>query len=131
MKTNINFDERKQKTYRFMSKILFVFIILFSCFDAFSAECYKYYYTSDNEAPSVNFVVYRAEFLPVDTCTETIHLSGLEYAKLKTLEEQFGGEFAITSEDIAISFTWGFGTYLGFWWLAYVIRTAKKTIRIL
>jgi hypothetical protein len=37
----------------------------------------------------------------------------------------------ITSADIAISFTWGFGTYLSFWWFSYVIRTAKKTIKLI
>ncbi|MDX2367542.1 MAG: hypothetical protein QNK36_03930 [Colwellia sp.] len=35
----------------------------------------------------------------------------------------------ITALDIAESFTWGFGTYIGFWFLGYAIKNARMVIR--
>jgi hypothetical protein len=63
----------------------------------------------------------------VETCPSgLVLLSKTDYDAMKT-----DINTDITAVDIASSFTWGFGTYLSFWWLAYVIRTAKKTIKIL
>jgi hypothetical protein len=38
--------------------------------------------------------------------------------------------YAITPLEIAQSFTWGFGTYISFWFLGYVIKTARRTIKL-
>lgn len=35
----------------------------------------------------------------------------------------------ITATDIAESFTWGFGTYIGFWFLGFAIKNARMVIR--
>jgi hypothetical protein len=35
----------------------------------------------------------------------------------------------ITALDIAESFTWGFGTYIGFWFMGYSIKSARMVIR--
>ena len=37
--------------------------------------------------------------------------------------------YSITSVDIAESFTWGFGTYITFWFFGYVIKNARQVIR--
>lgn len=37
--------------------------------------------------------------------------------------------YAITPLEIAESFTWGFSVYIGFWFLGYAIKNARKTIR--
>lgn len=34
-----------------------------------------------------------------------------------------------TALDIASSFTWGFGTYISFWYIGHCIRVARMTIR--
>lgn len=36
---------------------------------------------------------------------------------------------SITALEIAESFTWGFGTYISFWFLGYSVKTARMTIR--
>ena len=37
--------------------------------------------------------------------------------------------YAITPLEIAESFTWGFSTYIGFWFLGYAIKNARAVIR--
>lgn len=37
--------------------------------------------------------------------------------------------YDITPLHIAQAFTWGFGTYISFWFLSYVIKNARKTIK--
>ncbi|KGJ86861.1 hypothetical protein [Colwellia psychrerythraea] len=37
--------------------------------------------------------------------------------------------YAITPLEIAQSFTWGFGTYISFWFMGYAIKNARKTIK--
>jgi len=38
--------------------------------------------------------------------------------------------YDITPLEIAGSFTWGFSTYIGFWFLAYAIKNARNTIKL-
>lgn len=123
--------KRLDSAYRLPSKVVFFVLILFCCFDAFSAEClfFRDRYYQENIDRTV--VIHYADAVPLENCTDAVLMTSVEYAKLKVLEEQFGQINPITSAEISISFTWGFGTYLSFWWLAYVIRTAKKTIKIL
>lgn len=33
--------------------------------------------------------------------------------------------------EIAESFTWGFATYVFFWWMGYVVNVAKNTIKLM
>ncbi len=35
----------------------------------------------------------------------------------------------ITALEIAESFTWGFATYIGFWFLGYAIKNARMVVR--
>ena len=101
------------------------------CFKANSAQCVTPrggYYHNTFQA---ELVYYTLDAGSVENCSETVILSGLEYARLKTLEEQYGETFLITPEDIAISFTWGFGTYLTFWWIGFKVRTSRKLIKSL
>jgi hypothetical protein len=37
--------------------------------------------------------------------------------------------YDITPLDIAESFTWGFGTFISFWFLSYVIKNARMVIK--
>lgn len=37
--------------------------------------------------------------------------------------------YSIEPIEIAEAFTWGFGTYIGFWFLGYTIKNARMVIR--
>jgi hypothetical protein len=58
---------------------------------------------------------------PTD-CESYILVDSNEYSlMLKTYD--------ITPLDIAESFTWGFGTFISFWFLSYVIKNARMVIK--
>ena len=35
----------------------------------------------------------------------------------------------VTATEIGLSFLWGFGTYIGFWFMGYAIRVSRNTIK--
>ncbi len=39
--------------------------------------------------------------------------------------------YAISPLEIAEAFTWGFGTYITFWWLGYIVKNARRVIKII
>lgn len=55
-------------------------------------------------------------------CTGYIQVEANEYQMLLS-------NYDIPPMDIASSFVWGFGTYISFWWLGYVIKNARMVIR--
>ncbi len=59
----------------------------------------------------------------VSECTSYVLVDSIEYQlMLQTYE--------ITPLEIAESFSWGFATYISFWFLGYVIRTARNVIKV-
>jgi len=65
----------------------------------------------------------RVDSTSVDSCPSgMILLSKTEYDLMVNSN-------VITALEIAESFTWGFGTYISFWFLGYSIKTARMVIR--
>lgn len=58
----------------------------------------------------------------VESCTGYVLVDSNEYQLMLQT-------YAITPLEIAESFTWGFGTYIGFWFLGYAIKNARMVIR--
>jgi hypothetical protein len=65
----------------------------------------------------------RVDSTSVESCT-----SGLVLLS-KTDYELMAQTNVITAIDIAESFTWGFGTYMSFWFMGYSIKSARMVIR--
>ena len=122
--------KRLDPTYRLSRKIVFLILILFCCFDAYSEECVEF--LSSGVSGERPYSIYFRDGVEANIlCPELVLMTVGEFSKYKTLEDEYSSVNTIEPTDIAASFSWGFGTYLSFWWLAYVIRTAKKTIKIL
>lgn len=95
-------------------KFLAVILLLFS-FNSNASYCLK----------AISNGNLRVDTQPVASCPSgMILLSKAEY------DLSFQSN-VITALDIAGSFTWGFSTYLGFWYMGFTIKTARKTIRLL
>ncbi|MBA6303199.1 hypothetical protein [Colwellia sp. MB02u-14] len=107
----------------------FLLFLVFISFDSESAECREFNYSSSNESPSRNYDVYYSDDLPIETCVETVLMTGLEYAKLKIYADQNTQFTEITGEMASASFTFGMTGYLIFWLIGYKQRMAKQLIR--
>jgi len=112
-------DMKQSKTVNvspYLKMLCFVIVLLltFYSFDSQAATCADTNFTLAN--------------CPLNT---GIVLDAVEYAVLTERASLMNGIEEITPESIAISFTWGFGTYLSFWWLSYVIKVAKRAIKIM
>ncbi len=55
-------------------------------------------------------------------CTSYLMVDSNEYQLMLKAYE-------ITPLSIAEAFTWGFGTYVSFWFMGYVIKNARSTIK--
>ena len=124
----------KQKGQILVMSILLKLIVILS-FLLFSelaqaAQCLTYRDTYWSTSQSLNVHRYEEHGLQVDGCLESIVLTSAEYARLQLLEEQNNQTIEITALDIAQSFTWGFGTYIGFWFLGYTIKNARQVVRV-
>lgn len=122
---------RSENVFKFLSMLILIPVLVFSSFDVFSASCERLFYTdpgSDTTQP------YRAYYIETEftaeECPYSIVMDKEEFFKYNFFAEQFGDVDPISAGSIAESFTWGFGTYIGFWFLAFVIRTAKQTIKM-
>jgi hypothetical protein len=93
-------------------KLLTVFLLLFSV-NSNAAYCLL-------ETGNGNL---RVDSTSVESCT-----SGLVLLS-KTDYELMAQTNVITAIDIAESFTWGFGTYMSFWFMGYSIKSARMVIR--
>ncbi len=58
----------------------------------------------------------------VESCTGYVLVDSNEYQLMLQT-------YAITPLEIAESFTWGFSTYIGFWFLGYAIKNSKMVVR--
>ena len=94
-----------------------------------AATCYEFGYSTTNSETGRIYQVYYDDGLPLSGCTFDVVLTTQEYARFELLEQQNSETVTITSLDIAESFTWGFGTYIGFWFLGFVIKNARMVIR--
>ena len=123
----------KQKGQILVSIFIFkvILILSFLLFSELSnaASCYSYGYSTTNPDSGRIYQVYYDDGLSVDGCTEEVVLTSEEFARFELLEEQNSQTIEITSMSIAESFTWGFGTYIGFWFLGYTIKNARMVIR--
>ena len=45
--------------------------------------------------------------------------------------DDFLASASLTSEDIALSFGFGFGTVVSLWFLSYCVKAATKTVKLL
>ena len=93
-------------------KFLTIFLLLLS-FNSNAAYCLKARSNGNLNQDSVS----------VEDCS-----SGLILLSKTDYDLSFKSN-VISATDIAESFTWGFGTYIGFWFLGYVIKNARSTIR--
>lgn len=66
---------------------------------------------------------------PIELCVDNVVMTAVEYAVLNEKAEQMDDIDPIDAASIAVSFTWGFGTYMGFWFMGYTIKTARGVIR--
>jgi hypothetical protein len=57
-----------------------------------------------------------------EECTSYLLVDSTEYNLMQT-------GYSINPLDIAEAFTWGFGTYVFFWFLGYCIYTARSVIK--
>lgn len=67
-----------------------------------------------------NFLV--ATTTSTDDCSSYVLVDSNEYQLMIQT-------YDITPLDIAESFTWGFGTFISFWFLSYVIKNARMVIK--
>ena len=113
----------------FMFKVIFILIVLLFSELSHAAKCVKYIdsqYIAYYETNALRYLDYET---PASGCNETVTLTPSEYARFELLEEQNSETIEITALDIGESFTWGFGTYIFFWFLSYVIKNARNTIK--
>jgi len=123
----------KQKGQITVIAVLLKITILLSFFlySALSkaAVCQEYFYST----PAGQYRAYDSYYsdISINTkeCPYSVILTPSEYARFVLLEEQNSQTIEITSMSIAESFTWGFGTYIGFWFLGYAIKNARMVIR--
>jgi len=123
------YQKRSNRKYKYLCVVLIcAFVALFS-YDSFGAECIR----QNSEWTAANLEVYRSYQISnqsaLSDCLESVVMSGVDYAILKHDADKMTGIEDITPESIAESFGWGFGTYISFWWLGYVIRNAKMVIK--
>jgi hypothetical protein len=112
--------------YKKLSLVLFVLLLWQLATPVEAAECLRYSGTGTNATGEYD-VLYR-DGDSLDGCSLTVAMSGAEYAELKT-KADMTDLHVIDPLDIAESFTWGFATYLTFWWLSFVIKSARMTIK--
>lgn len=106
--------------------LVFVSLCLVSNYSN-SADCLDFDYSGTDEKG--NFQVYYDNSKTVDGCLSSVVLSSVEYAELNTKSQMLEGLNEINPTDIAEAFTWGFGTYVFFWFLGYCISMARLVIK--
>jgi hypothetical protein len=90
----------------------FIFALLFLCFRSNAAICvYEHGNTTIRDGS-----------IPINQCADYVLLDINDYKLMVDSQN-------ITSTEIVSSFSWGFGTYIFFWWLGYVIKNARMVIR--
>lgn len=57
-------------------------------------------------------------------CTSYVLVDANEYALMLM-------SYDISASSIAAAFTWGFGTYISFWFFPYCVKSARKVINLL
>lgn len=124
-----HFSLKQNRFYKRFSLVLLLAIIaLLAPVTGDAASCWKdrggYYH----DTLEVNFQSLSDDAGTVDSCSGLILQSAQEYAVMKT-KADMAETVQIDPFDIAESFTWGFGTYLTFWWLSFCIKTARMTIK--
>ena len=93
-------------------KYIIILLLLFS-FNSNASYC-LYELTNGN---------LRVDSTSVETCPSgMILLSKSEYDLMVSTN-------IITALEIAESFTWGFGTYITFWFLGFSVKSARMVIR--
>ena len=122
--------KNSEPTLKFSSTLLCLLIFVFLSFDVFGATCEQLFYT---ETGSESVRPYKAYYTDTqytpENCPHSIVMTKEEFFKYDFYAKQFGEVDPISAIDIAESFTWGFGVYIGFWFLSYTIRTAKGVIK--
>lgn len=98
-------------------KFVFLFTLLFS---SFSNASYCLIELNNGNL--------RIDSVSVNSCPSGLAL--LTTTELENINDELVSQnVAITAFDIGESFIWGFGTYIGFWFMGYSIKTARGTIK--
>lgn len=126
-----NIKKTKKSKSPFVSTVFVVWlflVIMLVGFDVDAAQCLKFSnnFTAENNQ---TYVVHFGDVYPLDGCPYEAILTSQEYARFQLYEEQNGQMQQITALEIAEAFTWGFGTYIAFWFLGYTIKNARMVIR--
>ena len=125
----------KQQGQVFIVSILLKLIVVLSLllFSELSnaASCYTYGYSTTNAQSGRVYQVYYDDNLSSDGCTEQVVITGVEYARYKLLDEQNSNITQVTSIEVVESFTWGFGTYMFFWFLSYCVKNGNSLIKMI
>jgi hypothetical protein len=88
-----------------------------------------YILDSNGSDTSGNYSVFRESTSTNENCSGYVISSVYEYSELKTKADFYQGLENVNSLEIAQSFTWGFGTYMFFWFLGYCIKNARQVIK--
>ena len=121
--------KNKDFKFKFLSKLLLVLVLLVFAFDLFAAECVRYSSSGVQGSTGLTYKVYYDHSDDVNDCQYSAILTATEYAVLKEKSEQMQDIEDITAVSVAQSFTWGFGTYIYFWFLSYCIKAAREVIK--
>jgi hypothetical protein len=121
--------ESKKIIYKKRCLLFLLLILIFFSYDSLAIECVTYrggYYHTTYEAELVYFTKHDDQ---LSTCSDTVLMTGIEFAVINTLAEQNTQFTEITGEMASASFAFGMSTYLVFWLIGYKQRMAKQLIR--
>jgi hypothetical protein len=121
--------KKSEKRFKSLSIALFFIFTFFVISEVSATECVIHRGGYFNETYQADLTYYTHENTNLETCIDFVLMSGLEYSALKQRADMMDGLNEIDAISIAESFTWGFGTWISFWWLGYVIRNAKMVIK--
>jgi len=119
----------KDLVYKKPLFLLFLLLFVFVSYDLTAAECREFYYTSTNGGNQRNYDVYYSDVLPLESCTESVVMTGVEYARLKVLDDQNNQVNLITAEMATTSFMFGLSSYLIFWFIGYKGRMGRQLVK--
>ena len=94
-----------------------------------AAECLTFASSTFDPILGKDVIVHHNDGIAVENCLDEVVLTAVEYAVLEERAKQMEGIEEITPESIASAFSWGFGTYMLFWFFGYKVRVARGAIR--
>jgi hypothetical protein len=117
--------KKSEKRFKSLSIVLFLIFTFFVISEVSANQCGVAGSSWESNGNTIQTYTLNND----SPCLDTVIMTAVEYAELKQISEMFEGINEIDALSIAESFTWGFGTWLSFWWLSYVIRNARMVIK--